>query len=75
MHPLIDLSELKDQDLQNKISELTRKYFMTNNAEVKMQIAMVLDQYNAEADARNAKHWEEVQKNDNTGLDKLINVD
>jgi hypothetical protein len=74
MHPLVDLSTLKDPDLQNRISELTRKYFMTTNSEVKMQIANVLDMYNAEVEVRSAKQWEDAQKNQDNGLDKLINI-
>jgi hypothetical protein len=74
MHPLVDLSTLKDPDLQNRIAELTRKYFMTTNSAVKMQIANVLDMYNAEVEVRSAKQWEDAQKNQDNGLDKLINI-
>ena len=74
MHPLVDLSTLKDPDLQNRIAELTRKYFMTPNSAVKMQIANMLDMYNAEVEVRSAKQWEDTQKNQDNGLDKLINI-
>ena len=74
MHPLVDLSTLKDPDLQNRIAELTRKYFMTPNSAVKMQIANMLDMYNAEVEVRSTKQWEDTQKNQDNGLDKLINI-
>ena len=75
MHPLVDLAEIKDADLQNKIADLTRKYFMSNNDSVRTQISVILDQYNEEVANRNAKQWEEQQKNEGNGLDKLINID
>ena len=44
MHPLVgSLSEVKTTELENKITDLTKKYFMTNNMEARHQISMVLD--------------------------------
>ena len=49
MHPLAgDLSVFKDGEIENKINDLTRKYFMTHNPGVQAQIASVLDTYKEE---------------------------
>lgn len=75
MHPLVtDLSNLKDQEIHGKISELTKKYFMTYNPGLQMQIASVLDDLRAELAARNAKQWQEQSQNGDKSLDKLINI-
>lgn len=75
MHPLCDnLSNLKDNELENKIQELTRKYFMTSNYEVQHQITMLLDLYKQELGQRQAKMWQNQFEKRNKDLDKLINV-
>lgn len=75
MHPLLsDLSNLKDNDLESKIQELTKKYFMTNNVDLRMQVSIVLDDYKEELAKRRAKVWQDQFNNRDKGLDKLINV-
>lgn len=75
MHPLIeDLSSLKDAEVENKIQELSRKYFMTHNIGVQMQIASILDQYKEELSNRRRREMEKMMSNRDKGLDKLINV-
>lgn len=75
MHPLVtDLASLKDQEIHSKISELTKKYFMTYNPGLQMQIASVLDDLRAELATRNAKQWQEQSQNGDKSLDKLINI-
>jgi hypothetical protein len=75
MHPLIgDLSSLKDADLENKINDLTRKYFSTHNFEVQSQIVLVLDTYKEELNKRRAAEYNKMMNNRDKGLDKLINV-
>lgn len=75
MHPLIgDLSSLKDGELELKISELTRKYFSTNNFQLQQQIIMVLDSYKQELGKRQLAAYEKMMKSRNKDLDKLINV-
>ena len=76
MHPLIDdLSSLKDSEIESKMSELTRKYFLTNNMEVQHQISMVLDSYRTEMSKRQAIAYEKMMSNArNKDIDKLINV-
>ena len=76
MHPLIDdLSSLKDADIESKMGDLTRKYFLTPNMEVRNQISMVLDCYREEMAKRQAAAYEKMMSNArNKDLDKLINV-
>jgi hypothetical protein len=75
MHPLIqDLSGLKDQELESKILDLSKKYWVTRNPNLQNQIAMALDSYNEELRARRAKALEQLYQNRDKDLDKLINV-
>jgi hypothetical protein len=75
MHPLVtELSTLKDSEVESKINDLTKKYFMTYNVEVRMQIASVLDVYKEELEQRRNKLWQAQYENRDKGLDKLINV-
>lgn len=76
MHPLAgNLEELKDQEINSKISDLTKKYFMTHNPSVQSQIANLLDELKAELAARNARAWQkQMENNTSKGLDKLINI-
>ena len=75
MHPLIgNLSSLKDSELENKINDLTRKYFTSHNFEVQSQIVMVLDTYKEELANRRTAEYNKMMNNRDKGLDKLINV-
>jgi hypothetical protein len=75
MHPLIqDLSGLKDQELESKILDLSKKYWVARNPDLQRQIAMALDTYNEELRARRAKALEQLYQNRDKDLDKLINV-
>jgi len=76
MHPLVDnLSEFKDSDLESKINDLTRKYFMTNNFYLQQQIALTLDTYKEELMVRRQAEWQRTMEMRNKDLDKLIKVD
>jgi hypothetical protein len=75
MHPLVgDLSSTKDSELENKINELTRKYFMTPNPGVKAQMASILDTYKEELSKRKSVEYEKMMNSRDKGLDKLINI-
>ena len=76
MHPLVvKLEDLKDQEINAKISDLTKKYFMTHNPSVQSQIANVLDELKNELAVRNARIWQKQMENkSNKGLDILINI-
>jgi hypothetical protein len=73
MHPLMeDLSEIKDAELETKISSLTQKYFMTHNPEVRQQMIMVLDSLNQEMSKRRQAALAKIMANKD--LDKLVKV-
>jgi hypothetical protein len=75
MHPLVtDLSTIKDPELESKINELTRKYFMSHNPGIQAQIVAVLDSYKEELDKRRRLDYEKMMNTRDKGLDKLINV-
>lgn len=76
MHPLVgDLSALKDAELENKINELSKKYFSTSNVDIRQQIVMVLDTYKSELGNRRQREYEKMMQSRDKNLDKLINVD
>lgn len=76
MHPLAgDLVNLKDSDIDSKISDLTKKYFMTPNPGVRAQISALLDAYKDEQRKRQQLALKKLMDNNkDKGLDKLINV-
>jgi lipopolysaccharide biosynthesis regulator YciM len=76
MHPLInDLTSMKETELENKINELTRKYFQTYNFELQKQISMAIDTYREELSKRRQAEYEKMMQTRNKDLDKLIKVD
>lgn len=75
MHPLAgDMSSLKDSELETKVSELTKKYFMTSNPGIKSQIATLLENYRNELTTRRSAEWQKMVENRDKGLDKLVNI-
>jgi ribosomal protein L29 len=75
MYPLLDIENLKDEELEQRISELSKKYFQSQNPQVKMQIASVLDMMKLEYQPRLAKKYREMNENSDKDLDNLINID
>lgn len=75
MHPLAeDFSKLKDQEIEQRLQDLSSKYWKTHNAVLQHQIATFIDMYKAEMAARRAKIWQEQYQKRDKGLDNLINV-
>lgn len=75
MHPLVvELSNLKNTEIEAKINDLTKKYFMTSNFGVQSQIASILDAYKEELAVRQQAEWQKTMESRDKGLDKLINV-
>jgi hypothetical protein len=73
MNPFVNFTEMNDNELASKIHDLTNKYFMTHNADLKYQISTVLEMYKQELNERRIKTYNEQfikQKN----LDNLIKV-
>ncbi|NBP57758.1 hypothetical protein EBU71_14730 [bacterium] len=71
MNPFIDLTGMSETDLESKIHEITKKYFMTYNADLKVQLATALHMYKEELQNRRIKTYQE-QFNKQKGLDNLI---
>jgi len=77
MHPFINnLSELSDNELEEKIFLLNRRFFQTHNPELKSQITLALDTYKDEVQSRRAiaAQRQKDEQNGENGLDNLINV-
>ena len=73
LHPLEDdLSIYSNQELEQKITELTKKYFRQRNPQVKQQKQQLLDMYKIELRERIQK---EQRQKLNLDLDKLINIE
>jgi small-conductance mechanosensitive channel len=75
-HPLIgSFDGLTDSDVDSKIVELQRKYFMSQNPQLKNQISLALEMYQEEARTRREKAYAKLNQNDeDNGLDNLINI-
>jgi len=78
MHPLFEgTSSLTDQEIEDKIILLNRRYFQTQNPQVQTQITTLLDDYKLELESRRARQKldaQQQQENGETGLDNLIKV-
>ena len=75
--PLIDsLDHFTLQELEEKVTDLQRKYFMSRNPQVQLQITNVLDIYKLELQDRRIKELQrqQSQDNDDNSLDNLINI-
>ena len=75
MHPLAgDFEKLKDSEIESKIQDLSRKYFMTYNSDVQQQISMILNDYNQELSKRRQAALEKMMKTADKSIDKLVKV-
>jgi hypothetical protein len=78
-HPLLeDPSKLKDNDLESKILDLSRKYHIAarmGQGGVCAQIISALDTFKVEQNKRQLASISSTMKKQNKGLDDLINVE
>lgn len=78
-HPLLENpSLLKDQDLENKIMDLSKKYHIAarlGQGGACQQIAIALETYQAEQQVRQRRQMQDTIKKQNGNLDDLINID
>lgn len=75
IHPLAeDFSQLKDADVENRLQDLSKKYWMTNNTQVRQQMTILIGLYREELSMRRQKVLQQQYQNRDKGLDKLINV-
>lgn len=74
-NPLVDKFDvLSDAELESKITELNRKFWQTNNPDLKTQIATMLEMYKEEMRSRRAKFYQKMNRDGDSDLDSLINV-
>jgi len=74
-NPLVDsFNNISTTDLEAKIVDLQRKYFMTSNPQVHQQMSAILDMYITEARSRRATSMKKDMEDPESGLDKLINI-
>ena len=76
-NPLVDnFNQLNDSEVEDKLTELARKYWMTRNPEVQQQITVLMDMYKIELTTRRAIQQQKQKDQDNgeNSLDNLINV-
>ena len=72
-NPLVDnFNDLSDNDIELKIAELSRKYFISHNPQVQQQIQTIIEMLREETKKRNAKNLS--SQNPESDLDNLINV-
>ena len=75
MHPIPpDLKELSDAQIEQKIFQLNKIYFITPNEEVRHQIILLLDTYKIELEERQIAAKKKQEQNGDNDLDSLINV-
>lgn len=73
-NPLVNsFDELSDNEVEEKILQLNRRFWMTQNPQVREQITAILDMYKVELEGRRAKPKINSQDDDNS-LDNLINI-
>jgi len=74
-HPLAeDFSQLKDADIEQKVQDLSKKYWQAANPAVKQQISIFLDIYKTELSTRRAKVMQQEYQKRDKDLDNLIKV-
>jgi hypothetical protein len=70
-----DPSQLTIPQLEEKIMELSRKYFMSQNPQVQEQISTFLEIYRSELQMKIAQEQlRQQEQNGDNGLDDLIKV-
>jgi|TARA_B100000424_G_scaffold260596_1_gene244608 hypothetical protein len=77
INPLIDnLDNLTTQEVEEKITDLQKKYFQTRNPSLQMQVAHLLDIYKIELQDRRVKELnrQRSQEEGENSLDNLINI-
>lgn len=72
-NPLADnFEDLTDSQIQEKVQDLTKRYYQTRNPGLQNQIAVMLDMFRQEQTLRMYKQKQ--QDSDDPDLDNLINI-
>jgi|688.fasta_scaffold966643_2 hypothetical protein len=76
-HPLVDsVTHLKDEELYNKITELTNKMnsaYRLGSGDALRQMQMIMQHYQDELANRNRKRLEDMEKN-SKNFSKIIDI-
>jgi|TARA_B110000908_G_C10263757_1_gene461599 hypothetical protein len=73
-NPLVQSFDLlSDREVEDKILALNKRYWQTQNPQVREQITAILDMFKVEIEGRRAKPKNNSQDGDNS-LDNLINI-
>jgi hypothetical protein len=74
-NPLVDdFSLLSDREVEEKLFDLKRKYWQTQNPSVQEQISIIMNMYSEEMHVRSAKAMQKTNDDSEKGLDNLINI-
>lgn len=74
-NPLLDnLADMSESDLEARLSDLSRKYFMSSNPNVQQQLQIAIEQFKQELYVRQEQNRLKEQNNDENDLDNLINI-
>lgn len=75
MHPLTpDLTQLTDDELQTKLSDLQNKLafsYRSGYSDMVAQLQLVMDDYRLEIEKRNQKMLEQMKRSGRGGADKI----
>ena len=72
-HPLAeDYKHLSDIELADRMDSLNKKYWMTNNEQVRSQMVLILDELRLEVERR--RLLEKEPQEENKTLDNLIKI-
>lgn len=74
-NPLVDdFSLLSDTEVEEKLLDLRRKYWLTRNPSVQEQIQVIMNMYAEELSVRRAQAMKKASDDSENGLDNLINI-
>lgn len=76
MHPLIgDLSNLSISELETKIFDLQKKYFMTDNTSLKLQIQCIMESYKETLNTKRSLELDRVLRNKNKEFNAIVKIE
>lgn len=72
MHPFMEnLDRYSDEQIKNKLNELTSKYWKSSDPNIQSQIILAIDTFNLELQTRQNKPTNDIEIKD---IDNLINI-
>lgn len=72
MHPFMEnLDRYSNEQIKNKLNELTSKYWKSSDPNIQSQIILAIDTFNLELQTRQNKPTNDIEIKD---IDNLINI-